>query len=238
MAVSDHLSAVKETRKRRQADADRGRQWLEAGERLHRAKNAMPHGTTPNNWTARFREWLAAAKEFESLGHAKPSNLLDLRSLRPWSRIRAFVSDFESSDDPIQAIAGSLVRTSIVLPAKLCSELAKLLAADVGESDVRQSLAAFAEITYYEMTDWPLKAPRPAFDRDHEFLRWYEASGTRTYHSQAGIRDRWNKLHPTKKVNIDTVKTGIRKAQQELRAANGITVKRRERRKSPKKVSP
>ena len=35
---------------------------------------------------------------------------------------------------------------------------------------------------------------RPAYDRDHLFLAWYETEGSDTYHSHAKIRDRWNAI--------------------------------------------
>ena len=64
---------------------------------------------------------------------------------------------------------------------------------------------------------------RPAGERDHIFLRWYETEGEVGYHSHAGIRDRWNREHPTKKIGDgekskgrDTVKKGIDKARFEL----------------------
>jgi len=63
------------------------------------------------------------------------------------------------------------------------------------------------------------RKPRKMYDRDHQFLKWYNDESLETYHSPAKIRDRWNQLHPKEPVTIDVVKTGIRKAKVESRQA-------------------
>jgi len=45
-------------------------------------------------------------------------------------------------------------------------------------------------------------ARRPCYDRDHLFLQWYETEDADTYHSHAGIRDRWNKMPKEERTEI------------------------------------
>lgn len=66
---------------------------------------------------------------------------------------------------------------------------------------------------------------RPAYARDHLFLTWYEADGAETYHSQAKIRDKWNKMsleeqrdiYPASQVPVTraVVIQAVKKAQSE-----------------------
>lgn len=61
----------------------------------------------------------------------------------------------------------------------------------------------------------PPAGRRRSFDRDHEFLEWYEEKDTPTWHRPTKIRDQWNERHPTEKVTVDVVKQGLKKAKRE-----------------------
>ncbi|MCE9560824.1 MAG: hypothetical protein K8U57_02090 [Planctomycetes bacterium] len=61
----------------------------------------------------------------------------------------------------------------------------------------------------------------PCHDRDRQFLEWYEAKGEPTDHSAAGIRDRWNGLHPDAKVTREVVVKAIKRARLKREARNG-----------------
>lgn len=66
---------------------------------------------------------------------------------------------------------------------------------------------------------------RPAYERDHLFLEWYEAETEKTYHSHAKIRDKWNEMSKEERreiapkaggtVSRAVVITGIKKARSE-----------------------
>jgi len=79
-------------------------------------------------------------------------------------------------------------------------------------------------VTATDCTTTPKK--RPAYDRDHAFLQWYEAPNTSTYHSHAGIADKWNNtMNPeqreavcrycTARVTREVVVKAVRKAKEE-----------------------
>lgn len=64
------------------------------------------------------------------------------------------------------------------------------------------------------------ESKRPCFERDHQFLAWYEAEGEETFHSHAAIRDRWNAENPRDRIDAadngrDIVKKAIRLAKKE-----------------------
>jgi hypothetical protein len=61
----------------------------------------------------------------------------------------------------------------------------------------------------------PSSGRRRCWDRDHQFLRWYETRGDATYHSPAKIRSRWNALHPSEQVTRDVVVKALRLARAE-----------------------
>lgn len=71
----------------------------------------------------------------------------------------------------------------------------------------------------------PKAKKRPAYDRDHLFLEWYEDEGADTYHSHAVIRDTWNDMDPKERerkaptaagnVTRDTVITAVKTAKKE-----------------------
>jgi len=56
---------------------------------------------------------------------------------------------------------------------------------------------------------------RPSYDRDHQFLEWYNDKSSDTHHSPKQVRNRWNEMNPTRKVTIEVVKTGLKKARNE-----------------------
>ena len=70
---------------------------------------------------------------------------------------------------------------------------------------------------------------RPAYNRDHLFLKWYEDEGEPTHRSYSAIRDKWNRLSEAQRMAIapnchhsipkgrsgtDRVKAAIRKARK------------------------
>jgi hypothetical protein len=69
---------------------------------------------------------------------------------------------------------------------------------------------------------------RPCYDRDHAFLKWYEADDDSTHHSHAGIRDKWNALSKQERAQIcstcvsqvrrPSVIAAVRKAKAEQQA--------------------
>jgi hypothetical protein len=71
----------------------------------------------------------------------------------------------------------------------------------------------------------PSKEKRPAYDRDHLFLQWYDSEGVRTYHSHAKIRDKWKAMTKEEREEIapkaasnvtrHTVITAVKTAQKE-----------------------
>jgi hypothetical protein len=76
---------------------------------------------------------------------------------------------------------------------------------------------------------------RPAYGRDHEWLKWYEDSDAPTFHKPAKIRDKWNGLSNNERITIckecsakiddaeggiDSVKKGIRKARAERQSGS------------------
>jgi hypothetical protein len=66
-----------------------------------------------------------------------------------------------------------------------------------------------------EVLDAPPEAKRPCYDRDHEWLRQYEAPGP-TYHKPAKIRDQHNAAIPeADHVSRKTVQNGIDTARKE-----------------------
>lgn len=62
---------------------------------------------------------------------------------------------------------------------------------------------------------------RRCYDRDHTFLRWYEAEGDTTFHSPAAIRDKWNREHSEEEQisggahGLDSVEKAIKRAKRE-----------------------
>ncbi|WP_339911866.1 hypothetical protein [Symmachiella dynata] len=75
----------------------------------------------------------------------------------------------------------------------------------------------------FTIPERPIQPNGKPVDRDMQFLEWYEAEGTTTYHSPAKIRDKWNNSRPkaeqisdqtTQAAGIDIVKKGIRRARK------------------------
>lgn len=56
---------------------------------------------------------------------------------------------------------------------------------------------------------------RPTFERDHQFLAWYEDRQSELHGSYAKIRDHWNQLHPGLDIKYEAVKKAIQKAKRE-----------------------
>jgi hypothetical protein len=50
--------------------------------------------------------------------------------------------------------------------------------------------------------DVPTHKQRPAFLRDHLFLRWYETEGADTHHHPATIRDNWNAMTDAQRADV------------------------------------
>lgn len=60
-----------------------------------------------------------------------------------------------------------------------------------------------------------------AMRRNQRFLEWYEDRSSLTYHSNAAIRDKWNKENPGSKIagkakGLSLVKSGIKRARERL----------------------
>lgn len=89
----------------------------------------------------------------------------------------------------------------------------------------------------HEAIDWLTEqsdsqdSPRPAYSRDHLWLKWYQDETADTYHSYAAIRDKWNSIPDDERKRLslkyygklasgkrgtDPVKTGIAKARREI----------------------
>jgi hypothetical protein len=56
---------------------------------------------------------------------------------------------------------------------------------------------------------------RPKWDRDHQFLDWYDDTTSETCRSPASISKKWNALHPDQEVSAEVAKKGISKARKE-----------------------
>jgi hypothetical protein len=72
---------------------------------------------------------------------------------------------------------------------------------------------------------------RPAFDRDHKWLGWYEDSSAQTFHSHAKIRDCWNEMSDEQRMGIcSTCSTQVGKGEPGRRVVvQAITKAKKER---------
>jgi hypothetical protein len=88
-------------------------------------------------------------------------------------------------------------------------------------SDTTEPMVTAADVAQPDGT----KPQRPCYLRDQAFLKWYEADGTSTYRSHAGIVTKWNSLNReqreaiarncTSNVNRASVVKAVDKAREE-----------------------
>ena len=154
------------------------------------------------------------------------------------------VEDGVEFDDRPKQIAVELLRKLIDLD--LGSEAAKINLASCTNARAvisiletyRRGYAQFSQSQESEAEISPEGAPaiagetppRPAYNRDHLFLKWYERKGESTFKSPASIRDKWNGMTGEQRASFypddsrklssgssgtSVVKTAIAKAQRE-----------------------
>ncbi len=167
MAVKDRVATIKANKAAAEIRRAVGRAWNSAVNRLMAAIDAMPNGTSANDWEFRFEEWLSAAKEVETLSQTRqqPANTGG-PSYNPLTRIGILAPRFFGSDpdNVYLATAGDIVSAAISVKAKskFKSELAAALGLDYGLDLVRRHLDEFAWITFLDSPDWSIHAAYPS----------------------------------------------------------------------------
>jgi hypothetical protein len=157
MPNTDRLAAIERDVKKTCDEQNRSSKWEAAQLKLYQCKEAIPLGDSAAVWSERIFKWLAAAKEFEHLADHKPPNLIGSQpSNSPYRRIQIIAKRFEESTDDCKSVAGDIVITALRgQQADLISLMKKVLLCSQIDM-IRVQLRSLAEITYFDMSDWPI----------------------------------------------------------------------------------
>lgn len=161
---------------------------------------------TESQLAAESAEWSAWVKESEK-DPTYQASLSAIEAYRKWDC--AAIDRLEAIDDPRRAAIAQDVYEREA--NKKRAELGLPLIEKPADEPIGEAAADPIPTPEPEQP----KKKRPGFDRDHEWLRQYEAEGEPTNRSPATIRREWNAKNPRALVKPETVKKGIKKARLE-----------------------